>query len=121
MSEDGKVINFKTAAPSARMKQFDAADKRPSCPHHHIEIWHKEPIIECQDCGAVVDPYYWIRQRCEDWRQMEDAVQWRINAAKRELEELRVAVRLVRKEYKDEAEKRQAERQLMVMPPQRSF
>lgn len=118
----GNVVEFKVTAPSARMKQFDdVADKRRFCKHVHVEIWGNEPILECGDCGGVVDPYKWIRDRCSDWRQMVGAVEFKVHEAKEELEGLRTAVRMLRGEYKDELEKARACRELFVRPPRRSF
>lgn len=126
MSEDkpANVVEFKSAAPSARMKQFDdlpELNKRRFCGHKHVVVWGTEPIIECADCGGVVDPYKWIRDRCADWREMEAAISYKIQAAKEELEGLRAAVRMLRGEYKDEMEKARACRELFVRPPRRSF
>lgn len=90
-------------------------------PASRVAVWGNEPILECSDCGGVVDPYKWIRERCADWKQMVDAVQWKVSAAKEELEGLRTAIRLLRKEYKDEVEKARAERNMFVQPPRRSF
>ena len=115
------IVDISTAAPSARFKVLDRDDKRLRCPHKRIEVWPKEPIIECADCGAVVDPFQWIRDRCADWKQMVASVDWKVADAKRELEELKREIRLLRKEFKDEAEKEAASRRLMVMPPRKSF
>ena len=124
MSDEAKVIDFKShTAPSARVKSWqDVGDKRSACPHIHVEVYDKEPILECRDCGGIVDPYWWIRRRCADWKQMTDAVEYKVKDTKRELEELRVAVRHLRGEWKDAAEKNAAERHsLMIVKPRRSF
>lgn len=119
MSDDPVVIDFRSAAPSARMKTFDIDDKRPHCPHKKIVVWRKEPILECDTCGSVVDPYYWIRQRCEDWKSAQDAVDWKVREANAELEELRAALKILRAEYGNETEKLRARQHLMIMPPRR--
>lgn len=122
MSDEGNVVEFKVTAPSARMKQFDdVANKRRSCEHKRVEVWGTEPILECSDCGGVVDPYDWIRKRCRDWKQMVDSVKYNVASAKEELDGLKTAIRLLRKEYKDELEKARACRELFVRPPRRSF
>lgn len=123
MSDDaGNIVEFKASAPTARMKQFDdVPDKRRFCKHVHVEIWGNEPILECGDCGGVVDPYKWIRDRVSDWRQMESAVAFKVREAKEELEGLRASIRILRGEYKDELEKARACRELFVRPPRRSF
>lgn len=115
-----EVVTFRSASPSARLKKFDADDKRQQCQHKRIEVWRKEPIIECAECGAVVDPYWWMRERCQDWRQMVDAVTYRRDEAQRELDELKKHLRILRKEYATEAERIRAEQQLMHMPPRKA-
>ncbi len=114
---DNTVIGFRSGAPSARLKAFNGTDPRPNCQHRRIEIWAKEPVVECIDCGSVVDPYWWLRRRCEDWKQAMQAIELKMNAAKQEVEELKAALRILRREYKDEAEKRKAETALMHLPP----
>lgn len=118
--DEENVVSFRSASPSARLKKFDHDDKRQHCQHKSIEVWCKEPIIECTACGAVVDPYWWIRERCNDWREMVAAITWRRDEAQRELDELKARLRILRKEYATEAERIRAESQLMHMPPQRS-
>lgn len=106
MDDSGNVVEFKKGAPSARLKSLAVDDKRRGCPHRSIEVWPKEPIIECATCGTVVDPYWWLRERCADWREMVQSVEWRRDEAKRELDELRAQLRVL-------------ERQLMIMPPRK--
>lgn len=119
MSDDGKVVSFRSLAPSARLKKFDHTDIRANCQHDRIQVWVKEPIIECADCGSVVDPYYWIRRRCSDWQRLHDGVTFQISEAKAELDELRAALKILRGQYRSEAERRRAEHHLMIMPPRR--
>lgn len=124
MSEEDNIVNFKAAsAPSARVKTWrDVGEKRAMCRHTHVEVYSNEPILECKDCGGIVDPYVWIRQRCADWKQMEDAIHYRITSAKDEYENLKKAIRHLRGEWKDEVEKNRAERHsLMIRPPAKSF
>lgn len=116
---DDNVIDFKQGAPSAKMKRFDGTEKHLSCKHRHVEIWRREPILECTDCGVVVDPWQWIRDRCSDWKEMLAAVEWKRDEAQRELNELKERLRVIRKEYASEIEKRRAEHALMVLPPRR--
>jgi hypothetical protein len=113
---DEKVVSIRSAAPSARLKKLDWNDERAQCPHKHIEVWPKEPIIECADCGVVVDPYYWIRQRCHDWQSMEAAVEFRVRQLKDEKAGLEKAIRILKNECSSEAEKRAAARAIAVLP-----
>lgn len=119
MSDD-KIVDFNSAAPSARLKQFSTDDKRAYCKHKSISVWRKEPIIECAACGAVVDPYWWLRERIGDWSQMVDVVQGRVTSLKREKAELEASVRILRGEFKDEAERQRARGQVAVLPPRRA-
>lgn len=126
MSDAGSdnVVSFRAAAPSARLKELDWTDKRARCEHKKIEVWAKEPILECRDCGAVVDPYAWIRSRINDWRYWQEAERAKYDDLKREREDLQKQVRILRGEYKDEAERvaaeRAAARAVAIMPPRRS-
>ena len=122
-AEDNNVVSFRAAAPSARLKDLDWTDKRAQCKHKNVEIWAKEPIIECSECGAVVDPYDWIRDRVKDWRHWHHAEFIKYKELKREREELQKQVRILRGEYRDEAERvaaeRNAARAIAVMPPRK--
>lgn len=115
------VIDIKKALPSARFKSLEWSDKRTTCKHDQVEIWPREPILECSNCGAVVDAYAWIRQVCERWRDMEAQVRFKVADMKREADDLKKALRILRAEYKDENERRQAERALMIMPPRKHY
>lgn len=117
--DDDNVISFRTAAPSAQMKKLEWSDKRSRCDHRQIEVWPKEPIIECVACGVVVDPYAWIRDRCRDWERVMDNVKYKKNAAEQEMKEILGKLRALRKEYASEAEKRSAERAVMILPAQK--
>ena len=119
MADEENIIEFRAATPSARLKKLDWQDKRSRCPHRRVEIWSKEPILECADCGAVVDAHQWIRDRCQDWAQMMSNLKFKRQEIETEIEELKKARRILRKKYKDEREKREAERAIMIMPPQR--
>jgi hypothetical protein len=112
------VVSFRDAAPSARLKTLDWSDQRAQCKHRGVEVWMKEPILECKKCGAVVDPYAWIRERCSDWEEVMADIKYKRKAAESDLNEIKKALRILRAEYKDEAERRKAERALMVLPPQ---
>lgn len=117
---DDNVIGFRPGPPSARLKSLDWKDKRANCRHRRIEVWTKEPIIECADCGAVVDPYAWMRATIGEWKEMVDAVKYQRRAIEGEIEELKKGLRILRKEYRDEREKQEAANHLMIMPPRRS-
>lgn len=119
MTDDSNIIEFQKGAPSARLKQFEGTEKHVGCKHRRVEIWPREPILECADCGVVVDAHAWIRDRVIDWRQMVNDVEWKRDEAQRELNELKERLRILRKEYNSEIEKRRAEAALMALPPRR--
>lgn len=118
-SGDSTIVDFRSAAPSMRIKPREVGDHRAFCKHKQIEVWAAEPIITCSSCGATVDPFSWLRDRCRDWQQLRDTALYQVEEAKREMAELKTAIRLLRKEYADEAEKSHVERQLMVLPPRK--
>lgn len=117
MTEE-KVVDFRKAAPSARLKALDWKDKRSRCEHYRVEIWQKEPILECADCGAVVDPHVWIRKTVGDWARVIERQKWEMNAAKIECDEIKQQLRMLRKEFANEAEKHKYDSCLMMLPPQ---
>lgn len=119
MSDEDNIVEFRTGAPSARLKNLDWQDKRARCKHKRVEIWRKEPILECTDCGAVVDAHQWIRDRCQDWAQVMSNLKFKKQEIEAEIDELKKARRILRRKYKDERERREAEGALMHMPPQR--
>jgi len=119
--DDGNIVDFKSSAPSARLKSFDRSAKHTSCRHKQIEVWHREPIIECQNCGVVVDPYQWIRDRCRDHDQMMNSLEYQKQALQGEIEELKKMRRVLRREYRDERERRDTERAVAVLPPQSRY
>ena len=114
MSDESKVVSIRDGAPSARLKFPDWSDKRARCEHKQVEIWAKEPIIECSMCGAVVDPYEWLRARCRDWHSLHASLEHKRDEISREIKQLSEALRVLRGEYKSEAEKRAAERSLHI-------
>lgn len=114
--EADNIVNFRSGAPSARLKHLDWSDERTRCQHKRVEVWAKEPILECADCKAIVDPYQWIRDRCRDWDEIESTHKFRKAEMKSEENSLRKALRLLRGEYADVKERREAERSLMVLP-----
>lgn len=122
-SDRGKVLAFRRAVPSARLKSLDHDEKRAACQHLCIEVWPHEPIIECATCGAVVDPYHWIRGLTLDWAEVERRRDQIKREAEREMAEIRQQLRALRGEYRDEAERvaaeRQAARAVAVLPPRR--
>jgi hypothetical protein len=124
MSEDDKVVPL-TSAPSIPglqvKRQTTAERKDPFCKHWQIWVYAREPIIECKTCGAIVDPYQWLRLTTDNWQAAQDRVKYQITDMERERDELKKAVRLLRGEYKDETEKREAARAIMVMPPRKAF
>ncbi len=114
---DDNVINLMDAAvPSARLKQLDWSDKRARCEHKHVLVWSNEPILECKDCGGIVDPYQWIRGRARDWKSIIDNVEGKKKLIEMEIADLQKALRLLKGEFKDERERQEAKRMLMILP-----
>lgn len=111
------VVALQLPRPSARLKRLDFTDPRARCQHEKVEIWPNQPRIECKACGALVDPYDWLRKHCREWQRMEDDLEAERQNVRDEIEELKKARRLLRQEYADEVEKRRTERAIMVLPP----
>jgi hypothetical protein len=115
------IISFQSAAPSARFRKLDTTDagerKRQTCQHRAVLVWSREPVLECKDCGGIVDPYQWIRDRVRDWENMISAEKYKVDEIKRESEQLKKALRFLRKEFADEREKYEAEHAVATLPP----
>jgi hypothetical protein len=120
MSDDN-VVSFRKDVPSARLKRLDWNDKRATCRHRCIEVWVKEPIIECSDCGAVVDPFAWIRDLTNEWEEVDRRRDQLRQDAEREMAEIKKQLRMLRGDLRDEKERREAERAVMVLPPRRTL
>jgi hypothetical protein len=75
-----------------RKKHVDGDRKDPLCKHWKIYVWTREPIIECQDCGAIVDPYYWLRLTMDNWDNMHARVKFQVDEMKREQDALKKAI-----------------------------
>jgi hypothetical protein len=123
MSDDGEsnVVEFRRldSSPSAQLKRLDITDKKRSCQHKKVHIWVSEPILECKDCGAIVDPYWWMRQTIGSWSSIYDGIKFQENEARKELEALKREIRKLRREFKDEAERQAPDREIMRLPPSR--
>lgn len=120
MSEDeSNVLDLKAGLPSARLKRLDFGDKRARCRHRAIAVWPREPIIECVNCGAVVDPYEWIRTVCRNWEMMKNNQEIERAETAAEIAELKKALKVLRREYAGEAERRQLESAVAILPPRR--
>lgn len=117
--DGGKVIAFRKAPPSSRLKRLEDDEMRLTCRHINVEIWAAEPILECTDCGAVVDPYAWIRTLTREWDAYEKRREDTKREVEREMAELQKRLRILRKEYQDESERCAAEREIAVLPPRK--
>lgn len=116
MSDDDKVVPFVPSTPSMAFKERGGDIKRAICKHWRIAVSQDEPMIECRDCGAIVDPYRWLRQSIGQWDGAIREREFKIQQLDGEIEGRKTALRLIRKEYESEAEKRRAERAIAVLP-----
>lgn len=95
--------------------------KMSVCQHHECSLDPVQPILTCDQCGAVLEPYDWMRKTMR-WfghsikagavRQKEDL--------EREAKELSELIRQLRGEFKSEIERRRFEAQPVVKPPKRA-
>lgn len=121
MADDEKIIQFRDAAPSVRLKRLEATDQRRVCKHRSTLISMEEPILECADCGAIIDPHQWIRILTKEWEQVQNRVEFMRVEAEREMKEIRKQLRVIRGEYADEKERQEVKKTLMVLPPRKAF
>ena len=112
MSDD-KVVPFVPGVPSMAFRETATNAKRAFCQHWRIAVDGSEPIIECRDCGAIVDPYQWLRQSIRNW---DAPIKTREFKLETEIENRKRALRILRNECADEAEKRIAARAIAVLP-----
>ena len=116
MTDKGdNIVKLADFAPSLSVKRVDWTEKRARCKHRAISVWAKEPIVECRDCGAVVDPIQWIRDRCNDF----DYLQAEKKRLESDIAALQESKKLARAAVRREREKahRELDRQAMVLPP----
>jgi hypothetical protein len=118
---DDNVVDITKARGSIEIKRDPSHPERAACQHRAVWIWANEPILECRTCGATVDPHQWIRRHVGNWENVLGELKYTKRDLEREIGELKKAVRILRREYADEAEKREAERSIMVMPPRKSY
>lgn len=113
--DDDRVVPFVPGTPSMAFREH-TDHKRAFCQHWRIAVDQREPMIECRDCGAIVDPYHWLRQSIRNWDAPIRDREAKIRQLDNEIEGRKKALRLLRKESADEAEKRQAARAIAVLP-----
>jgi len=115
MSDD-KVIKFAPGTPSMAFRERALDAKKSLCRHWRIAVDSREPIVECRDCGAIVDPYAWIRQSIGNWDGPIREREFKIKQLDDEITNRKSALRILRNECATEAEKRHAARAIAVLP-----
>jgi len=110
------VVSIHDATPSTGIKSLDWSDKRARCQHARVLIWEKEPIAECRDCGAILDPFMVLRRHCNYWRQMTAPLEAQKAGLEAEIAGLKKALKALKGEFATEAEKRAADRALHIWP-----
>lgn len=120
-SPDSNVITFRRDVPASRIKRPEGNAKRQCCQHRQVEIWACEPVLECRDCGAMVDPYDWIRTLTHEWGDVERQHAYRKREAEREMAEIEKKLRALRGEFRDETERREASRAIAVLPARKGL
>lgn len=63
------VVKLQPRAAGVEIKRMDRNDKRSTCRHPSVWIWESEPIMECRDCGAMIDPFVWMRANFKKFDQ----------------------------------------------------
>lgn len=125
MSEETNVVAFRKDVPTASFKRLDADDLRATCQHRRVCVGMRDPILECAECQAPVDPYVWIRTLTREWDEVCRQHEEKKRSAEREIEVLKKRLRVLRGEYESEAERiaeeREAERAIAVLPPKRGI
>ena len=120
MGDDDKVVQFRSAELPSRVKRPDDPKRRAGCQHKRTSIWMDEPILECSDCGAIIDPYCWIREQATKWDQIQGRVDYARKEADREMADIKKQLRQLRGEYADEKEHQATKKALMVLPPRKA-
>ena len=64
---DGPGDNVVQIASRPRPVSLTARESKPRCDHVRVLIDREQPILECATCGAIVDPYVWIRRLTREW------------------------------------------------------
>jgi hypothetical protein len=114
MSETDNVVAFERDLPTSKLKPRNP--DKANCRHRKIWVSQDEPMVECVQCGSVVDPYAWIRAFTADWNAIQMSHELFKKAAAEEQAEIKRKLRQLRKEYASEAERLRDDREVMVMP-----
>lgn len=123
--DPGNVLSFPKNAKRHRACKISETksyhQKMATCQHHDCSIDPVQPILTCDQCGALLEPYDWMRKTMK-WfghsikagalRQKEDL--------ERESQELSELIRQLRGEFKSEVERRRFEASPVVKPPKRA-
>lgn len=123
MIDESNVVSFpKEGRPAIRKELHNvAAEKKARCRHETCTISRYEPVIACDKCGAVVDPYEWLRKNIEHFGMaIKNGAEMQRDDLQREAKELTNLVRQLRGEFKDEMEKKRFQSQVVIKPPKRA-
>lgn len=113
--ETDNVVSLAAIKPFLQTKRANWSDKKSRCQHWHVVVRSDEPILECKDCEAIVDPFHYIRNLAGLW----DGLMAQKKRLEADIEALQESKKQVRQELRRERDKadREISRQAMVLPP----
>lgn len=122
MTDESNVVAFpKEAKPTLQAEPRDLTCRKRICGHSRCVIRELEPILECKDCGAFIDPYEWMRKNVRHiGATIKGGAEKQRDELLREAEELSKLVRQLRGDFKSEIEKRRFQSQVVIKPPKRA-
>ena len=71
MSNDN-IIDFPVSNPRSEAEQgLGYRPKEIYCRCISIEVSEYDRTVECQNCGATIDPFDWCLNQCRDWEYLD--------------------------------------------------
>ena len=78
MDDDSKIIKFDPNRAPLRIRSMKY------CPHKHIIVCEKSRTLECEVCGAIIDPFDFMLK----WAMEDRSLEYRVKHLKNELKRL---------------------------------
>ena len=79
--EDPKIINLSDRKDGNL--SLTPRENKPYCSHTHIEVVETDRLLQCTDCGSLLDPFDWLFSLAKKERYLK----WQMDDLKKNIEE----------------------------------
>ncbi len=117
---DENVVVFQQVARDIARLPEALKQPRKFCLHCKVFIHPEEAKLECQDCGAFMEPYGYLRTWARERHRPLASLEAKKADIEREIAELSDTCRKLRGEFKSEMEHQAFARQIVVKPPRKA-